>query len=34
MTSGGASPFRRGFDTTQIGGGDWIGISGAISVPE
>ena len=25
---------RRGFETTQIGGGDWTGISGAISVPE
>ena len=34
MTSGGASPFRRGFDTTQIGGGVCSGISGPISVPE
>ena len=33
ITSGGASPFSRGFETTQIGGGVWIGISGAISVP-
>ena len=29
MTSGGASPFSRGFETTQIGGGVWTGISGA-----
>ena len=34
ITSGAASPFSRGFETTQIGGGDCIGISGAISVPE
>ena len=34
MTSGGASPLRRGLETTQIGGGVWTGISGPISVPE
>ncbi len=34
MTSGGASPFSRGFETTQIGGGVCCGISGPISVPE
>ena len=34
ITSGGASPYSRGIETTQIGGGVWTGISGAISVPE
>ena len=31
---GGASPTSRGLETTQNGGGCWIGISGPISVPE
>ncbi len=31
---GSASPRRRGFETTQIGGGVCTGISGPISVPE
>jgi hypothetical protein len=34
ISSGGASPFSRGFETTQIGGGFWRGLSGPISVPE
>jgi hypothetical protein len=33
MVSGGAVPTSRGLETTQMGGGDWMGMRGPISVP-
>ena len=34
ISSGGRSRTSRGFETTQIGGGVWMGRNGPISVPE